>query len=450
MAERSGEVANRTGARLVGALFVLVLAGCSATSVLNVPQNERAELQVWIREPPGSAPAQVADRLVRAFTERTGYRARLVALYDDFETKLQQQAAYRQLPDVVINDTGQLGAMQSQGWLEQIDRASFPGGDQLSDRAWQATQAADGEFYGVPFSAHTFALFVRADWRARLGLPPPKSWNDLLTMAVAFTTRDPDGDGRADTFGLDIPGTTKRGYMAWYFATYLLGNGGDFLAQIQPGRWVPAINADPAVQATTWLKDMFCRYHAVNPDAVDLDTSRAHDTFEKGLAGMYLTGPYMLPRFVKSMGGDKIEVFPVPAGPGGGPSALAEGENVYLTVGSPNRAGQRAFAQFATSVQGQTIAMDGDADGPIVRLPVNTRVDLAVVRRDPRWKTFRQVYDTASEYAPAVPNWAPFRQLAADTLNSVMADCGSDARSSLDKLAARFSVELKRQNVYGG
>jgi hypothetical protein len=28
-------------------------------------------------------------------------------------------------------------------------------------------------------------------------------------MAVAFTTQDPDGDGRADTYGLDIPGMTE-------------------------------------------------------------------------------------------------------------------------------------------------------------------------------------------------------------------------------------------------
>jgi len=31
-----------------------------------------------------------------------------------------------------------------------------------------------------------------------------------------------------------------------------------------------------------------------------------------------------------------------------------------------------------------------------------------------------------------------------------MADCGSDVKGSLDKLAAHFSDELKRQNVYGG
>ena len=439
----------RTAALLSAALLVAVMTGCSSTSALNVTQDDHAELQVWVRQPPGSAPARTADRLVKAFVKKTGYKARAVALYEDFETKLQQQAAYRQLPDIVINDTAQLGTMQSQGWLQQVDRTTFPGADQITDRAWKAAQASDGNYYGVPLTAHTFALFIRADWRAKLGLSPPKSWTDVQNMAIAFTTRDPDGDGKNDTYGLVVPGTTKRGYMAWYFSNYLLDAGGDFLAEVQPGRWVPAVNDEKAIQAVTWLKNMFCQYRVVNPDAIEIDTARAHDTFEKGIGGIYLTGPYMLPRFVKSMGSPKIEVYPLPPGPRGGSSALAEGENVYLAMGSRNRAGQRAFAEFATSVEGQTIAMDADSNGPIVRLPVNTRVDLGAVRHDPRWKTFQQVYNTA-QYTPNVPNWAPFRQLAGDGLNSVMADCGSDVKGSLDKLAAQFSDELKRQNVYGG
>jgi multiple sugar transport system substrate-binding protein len=446
---RSGGRAAKRVAAAVSAVLLAAVAGCSSTDVGNVRQDRHATLQVWIRQTPGSAAANTAARLVAAFSQATGYKARLVALYEDFETKLEQQAAQRQLPDIVINDTAQIGTMQSQGWLEEIDRANFPSGADLSDRAWKAAQAANGRYYGLPFSAHTFAFFIRADWRARLGLPLPKTWEDLANMAVAFTTRDPDGDGKADTYGLDIPGTTKRGYMAWYFSTYLLDNGGDFLSAAEPGRWVPAINNPKSVQAAQWLRQMFCQYKVVNPDAVGIDTPRAHDTFEKGIAGMYLTGPYMLPRFVKSMGAARLEVLPVPAGPGGGPSALAEGENVYLTRGSPNRAGQMAFAQFATSVEGQTIGMDGDNGGPIVRLPVNTKVDMATVRHDPRWTTFQQVYDASSEYAPSVPNWTPFRQMAADTLNAVMADCGSNLKSALDRLAGSYSAELRRQGVDG-
>jgi len=443
-------VIQRVAALASAALLGAVLTGCSSTSMLNVPQDDHAELQIWIREPPGSNQAAVADKLVKAFVRKTGYRARSVALYEDFETKMQQQAAYRQLPDVVINDTAQLGTMQSQGWVRQIDRSSFPGGADLSDRAWHAAQADDGNYYAVPFSAHTFALFVRADWRARLGLPPPKTWADVQNMAIAFTTRDPDGDGRKDTYGMVIPGSTKRGYMAWYYSNLLLDSGGDFLAEIHPGQWVPAINDDKAIAAATWLKNLFCQYHVVDPNAVQDDTPLAHTTFEKGIGGIYLTGPYMLPRFVKSMGSARLEVFPLPAAPGAaGPSALGEGENVYLTMGSPNRAGQLAFAEFATSVAGQTIAMDGDGGGLIVRLPVNTKVDLGAIHHDPRWSVFQQVYNTA-KYTPQVPNWAPFRQLAADTLNAVMADCGSDLKGSLDKLANQFTDELKRQNVYGG
>src|SRR6266511_4212899 len=224
-----------------------------------------------------------------------------------------------------------------QGWIQEVNPATFAGAASISDRAWKATLASNGKNYAVPFSAQSFAVFVRADWRARLHLPEPKSWNDLAAMARAFTNNDPDGNGRKDTYGLVVPGTTKRGYMSWYFSTYLWANGGDFLASDGQGRWQPAINNDKSVQAVAWLKDMFCRDKVVNPDAVSIDTPRAHDTFEKGIGGISLTGPYMLSRFVKSMGGDKIEVFPVPPGPAGGPGgALAEGENVYLMAGSRN------------------------------------------------------------------------------------------------------------------
>jgi len=442
-------VAHRIAAYAgIALLLAALLGGCSSTSALNVKQNPDAVLQVWIRQPAGSPAAKTAEKLVREFSRRTGVKAKLVPLYEDFETKLQQQAAQRQLPDVVINDTAQLGTMQSQGWLQEIDRTTFPGGDRIYDRAWKAAQASDGHYYGVPFSAQTFAVFVRADWRAALHLPPPKTWDDLVTMAVAFTTRDPDGDGKADTYGLVIPGTTKRGYMSWYFSTYLYADGADYFAHAPDGRWRPAVNDARWAQSVSWLKDLFCTRKAVNPDAISIDTPRAHDTFEKGIGGMYLTGPYMLPRFVKSMGSAKIEIYPVPTGPDGSePGALAEGENVYLTQGSPNRAGQRKFAEFATSADGQTMGMDGDNAGPIVRLPITKDVDMGAVRQDPRWKTFQQWYDRAGVYVPSVPNWTPFRQMSADTLNAVMSDCHSNVQQELNRLAGQFAAELKRQHV---
>src|SRR2546429_4470848 len=185
----------------------MVMTGCSSTNMLNVAQDDHAELQVWVRQPPGSGPAKTAERLVKAFVKKTGYKARAVALYEDFETKLQQQAAYRQLPDIVINDTAQLGTMQSQGWLQQVDRTTFPGADQITDRAWKAAQASDGNYYGVPLTAHTFALFIRADWRAQQGAAPPPTSADLPENSVASTHPGPRGEGEHRTHAQVPPGT---------------------------------------------------------------------------------------------------------------------------------------------------------------------------------------------------------------------------------------------------
>ena len=51
-------VGQRIAAVVSVALLGVVLTGCSSTSMLNVPQDDHAQLQVWIREPPGSDQAR--------------------------------------------------------------------------------------------------------------------------------------------------------------------------------------------------------------------------------------------------------------------------------------------------------------------------------------------------------------------------------------------------------
>ena len=141
-----------------------------------------------------------------------------------------------------------------------------------------------------------------------------------------------------------------------------------------------------------------------------METTQAHPVFETGKAGIYFTGPYNMARFDKNLGADKYEIAPAPPGPSGKSASLAEGENIYLMAGSKNQAGQERFAEFAISVEGQTIGMAGDTDGNIVRLPVNADVKLSDVRKDTRWQAFEEIYQKVGRYTPAVPDWTPFRQ----------------------------------------
>jgi multiple sugar transport system substrate-binding protein len=429
----------------VATAAVLVAAGVTACGK-DGGKDAGAALQIWVRKPPGSNTEKTDQQLAAKFTAATGVPTKVTALFDDFETKLQQAAAQKHLPDIVINDTDQLGSLVKQGLVREVDKAGFAGQADLTPASWQAATGADGKIYGVPFSAQAFALFIRKDWREKLGLPLPKTWADLDAMAKAFTTKDPDGNGKADTYGYVIPASTKRGYASWYFTSFLWSAGGDFFTG-RTGAYTPAINSPQSVAALDEFKKQFCTDKTVVPGAVTTETTQAHPLFETGKGGIYFTGPYNMARFDKNLGKDKYEVVALPAGPGGKSASLAEGENVYLMAGARNKADQTKFAEYAVSVEGQTLGMAGDTDGNVVRLPVNAKVDMSAVRKDTRWNTFADIYKTAGRYVPTVPNWTPFRQDSADTFNAIVADCASDPKTQLDKLAQTFTDELTKQGA---
>jgi putative aldouronate transport system substrate-binding protein len=77
-------------------------------------------------------------------------------------------------------------------WLSELD----------DNRIQNAS--VDGELWGMfrwrPSVRDGF--FYRKDWADKLGIQPPKNMEDLYNMLKAFVEKDPDGNGRADTFGM--------------------------------------------------------------------------------------------------------------------------------------------------------------------------------------------------------------------------------------------------------
>ncbi|MFD0712895.1 extracellular solute-binding protein [Paenibacillus sp. GCM10027626] len=65
-----------------------------------------------------------------------------------------------------------------------------------------------GKLVGIPETASmldgALVLWVRKDWLDKLNLPVPKTLDDVMKTAEAFVTQDPDGNGKADTFGIAI------------------------------------------------------------------------------------------------------------------------------------------------------------------------------------------------------------------------------------------------------
>ncbi|MBB6671656.1 extracellular solute-binding protein [Cohnella nanjingensis] len=126
---------------------------------------------------------------------------------------------------------------------------------------------------------HTY--WIRSDWLRKLNLQMPKTIEEFKNVLVAFTERDPDGNGKKDTFGLtgaDLPA------FSGVFTAFGVAN---------PGNW--QIKDDQAVYSTTepamktaigYIADLI-RTGAVDPEV--LTNQNPHDKAFKGQAGIIWT-----------------------------------------------------------------------------------------------------------------------------------------------------------------
>jgi multiple sugar transport system substrate-binding protein len=413
-------------------------------------------LRIWTRS--SADGRRTYDAIAAAFTQRSGITVEYFNATTDFEQRLARAAVGRELPDVIINDGGSLGQFVSMGIVSPIDRASIQGGSDLHERAWATATLPDGRVFAVPTSAQAHVLFVRRDWREKLGLPAPTTWEELATLARAFTERDPDGNGRRDTYGLAFPGGTARGYTAWHLSSFLYQAGGDFVKLDASGRgqaWLdPALDGGAALRTLQFFRRLVCVDKSTQPNAINADTQEANKAFISGQAGIYLSGPYHIALFDKEPGAAKVEVLAAPAGPvpgqplQAGRATLAGGELAYISRTTPRRADAQRFIEFLISPEGQLLGAKPPPRGlPVVRLPVNRRVDAGATHNDPRWALVAAEYAQHGKALPLLPKWSRVQQLAAEGFNASLAHCSQTLEADLKALNGKLNAELERQRV---
>jgi multiple sugar transport system substrate-binding protein len=425
---------------VAGLMFGTAACGSGSDSAGSGDPNT---LEVWTRSDPDSAATY--KPVFAAFTKKTGIKIDYQPVMN-FDQQLQSRASIKDLPDVMINDTALMGSYQSQGLLKPIAPDSVAGHDQITAKTWSSTVGIDGKHYGIPYSRQAMTLMIRKDWLKKLGLEAPTTWQEMLDVAEAFATEDPDRDGKPDTYGMVAPGSAQNGYTAWWGASFLWQGGAKIIEPDGNGRYRPAMDSAAAVRTVTWMKDnLFCGpKNIVQPGALTAITANATN-FQDGNAGMYLTGPYNISTFTKALGEDKLGVVPAPAGPAGS-DVLADGENIYFGAKTGKDKQERALAAFLISPEGQRMAMTGKHQ-PVVRIPVNSTLDAAKVRDDARWSVVQKAYEDASQQFPNAPNFAPIKQDTAEALNAIFTYCGSDVRSQLKELNDTLAGDLKDQDL---
>jgi putative aldouronate transport system substrate-binding protein len=128
--------------------------------------------------------------------------------------KLNANIASGSLPDVFQVDARQLAELSAAGKLADLtqawaDFASPEVKENFNRDGGLALKSAtfSGKLNAVPVLkggnlGQARMVWIRTDWLKKLNLPEPKTMQDLLNIAEAFTTKDPDGNGKSDTYGI--------------------------------------------------------------------------------------------------------------------------------------------------------------------------------------------------------------------------------------------------------
>ena len=145
-----------------------------------------------------------------------------VASSTDFEEKMNLCIGSNTVPELMNVNATQYRALLKYDMIQPLDKyfddyasdalKSYvkSGGEELQ----KCITNEDGEMMAIPAPAITAGgineMWIRQDWLDSLGLEAPRTWDELVKVAEAFVTQDPDGNGEDDTIGILGPGNSDH------------------------------------------------------------------------------------------------------------------------------------------------------------------------------------------------------------------------------------------------
>ena len=220
------------------------------------------------------------------------YAGKIKIVYEpipgNYKVKLTAMLSAGTAPDIFYVDVNWAEEFFSKGVIEPLDFYIKMYKLDLDDFYPSLLKAFEykGHIYGLPKDFSTLVLFYNKKMFDEVGLPYPDSswtWFDLL-YAAAKLTRDTDGDGKTDVWGLALyPNALNR------VIPFILQAGGRVVKEDLS----TALGEEEAIEGMKFYFDLHSRWKvAVAP--ADVGAGWLGDAFGKQKVAMVMSGPWML------------------------------------------------------------------------------------------------------------------------------------------------------------
>jgi multiple sugar transport system substrate-binding protein len=334
-----------------------------------------------------------------------------VAKSGDHMTKLTTAFAAGSPPDLFIVNFRRFGQFAFKGVLEPLGPRM--GGALKEDMFFpQAIDAfkANGTLTCLPQNISSLVVYFNKTLFKAAGLgEAPKAdwtWDDFLAAAKAMT-KDTDGDGKTDVYGLGVEPNLVR------LAPFVWQAGGEVVDDTENPTRTTLLN-EKEIEAMKWFIELR-RVHKVSPEMHEAESEGYEDRFANGRLGMILESRRSTPDF-RAVEGLDWDVAPLPRYREA--ATILHADGYCMAKSSANKDAAYRFVEFALGKEGAPIlARTGrtvpsnrevattDAFLDPTQRPASSQVFLdaiPLIRRVPNIETWNEIETKAD---PIIEEW---------------------------------------------
>lgn len=211
-----------------------------------------------------------------------GLRVNLIEVpFEPHHAQLTTRFIAKNPPDLCHISARFFYGFADQGFLEPLDtRLAKIGWREEDFIPAQRDMRRDGRVYAQLLLGYAYGLFYNETMFQQAGLSLPTNMSDMVAAAQRLT-RDRDGDGRVDQFGLVWPTANTSG--TYVYLTYIIT--GMNRGWVENGRLLP----QPVLREALEVVQTLLRSGATPPG---LDTNPARQLFWQGNAAMIIDGSW--------------------------------------------------------------------------------------------------------------------------------------------------------------
>ncbi len=399
-------------ARSATLILLIVLGACGTplASPSAAPGEPAGQVAFMIF---GDAAEKAAyEQLVAAFEAR--YPSIRVALIhipgqSDYRQRLGMDFAAGTPADIVLINYRRYAAFAARGALEPL--GPYLAESQLIQEAdfYPAALAPfywQGQLICIPQNLSSLVVYYNRDLFRAAGLSDPAPdwrWDDFLRSAQALT-RDSDGDGQIDQYGLGTEVSLFR------VAPFIWQNGGELVDNpAAPTRLT--LDTPAAREALQWFVDLQLKYQVV-PDAIAEAAESSERRFLNGRLGMLLNSRRGVPTY-RTIEAFDWDVAPLPRGRQ--QAGILHADAFCMPAVSTHKAAAWRFIEFAHTPEGQRILASSGRTVPSLRAVAESETFLDPQRSPANSRAFLDTIP-AIRSVPIMATWVDIEELVGEEL----------------------------------